>query len=77
MIIKPLSHQAFVADFEDFCSTHKIALSELGFRALKDRAFYLKLKRGHSPTLQRIERVYDFMIDFERARGLEDPHVPE
>lgn len=67
MIIKPLSQAEFIFDMEVFCGRHGMAVSELGFRALKDRAFYSKIQKGLSPTLHRIERVYDFMIDYENA----------
>ena len=68
MTIKRLTHEEFVRDIEAFSALNGLALSEIGFQALKDRAFYLKLKKGLSPTLQRVERVYDFMIEFEAAR---------
>lgn len=70
MIIKPLSHNDLIRDIERFCSDNKFAVSELGYQALKDRAFYMKVKRGLSPTLQRIERVYDFMVAYEQRQGL-------
>ena len=68
MTIKPLTHDKFVSDMNEFCRATGMAKSELGFQAINDRAFYLKVVRGNSPTLQRIERIYDFMVKYEISR---------
>lgn len=67
MTIKRLTQAEFIRDIETFSLLNNMALSEIGFRALNDRAFYAKIKKGLSPTLQRVERVYDFMIEIENA----------
>ena len=67
MTIKRLTQAEFIRDIEAFSLLNDIALSDIGYRALNDRAFYAKIKKGLSPTLQRVERVYDFMIQVENA----------
>lgn len=68
MTIKRLTHAEFIRDIEAFSAMNGVALSEIGFQAINDRAFYSKVKKGLSPTLQRVERIYDFMIEFETTR---------
>ncbi len=61
MQFKPLSHAQLIRDITDFCRESDISLTEFGHRALNDGAFVGRLKQGKSPTLERIERVYDWM----------------
>ena len=37
--------------------------------ALNDSAFLGRIRAGKSPTLLRVERVYDFMIAYETAKA--------
>lgn len=67
MIIKPISAQSFRKDVDDFCKTHKLSRRDVGVKALNDSAFFLRLQKEKSPTLARVERVYDFMIEYEKT----------
>lgn len=69
MIKKPLTQEQFLQDVTAFCDKYKISRRDVGVKALNDTAFFGRLLRGKSPTLNRIERVYDFMIDYERSRN--------
>jgi len=67
MIVKPISAQSFRKDVDDFCKRHKLSRRDVGVQALNDSAFFLRLQKEKSPTLARVERVYDFMIEYERT----------
>lgn len=43
---------------------------EIGTRALNDPAFYLRLQKEVYPTLLKVERVYDFMIEYDETHAL-------
>lgn len=43
---------------------------DIGTRAVNDSAFYLRLQKEIYPTLQKVERVYDFMIEYEKTHPL-------
>lgn len=67
LIVKRISHAEFLFDIEMFCSKYRMTARDLGIGALNDTAFVGRIRAGKSPTLQRVERVYDFMIAYERA----------
>lgn len=67
---KPLTAQRFLKDVRAFCKKYKISPRDVGVRALNDTAFFGRLERGKSPTLLRVERVYDFMIAYETQAKL-------
>jgi hypothetical protein len=51
-----------IEEIESFCRENKISTTDLGLRALKDGSFFGRLKKGdRSPTIDRVERLYDFM----------------
>lgn len=64
---KPLTHEQFISDVVRFCNRHLIAPSELGATIFNDRAFFGRLREGISPRLEKIEKVYDYMIAHEEA----------
>ena len=66
MILKPITHQAFICDVVEFCRKHNFSERRIGVEALNDSSFFLRIKSGKSPTLQRVERIYDFMIKYEK-----------
>lgn len=59
---KPISHSSFLRDVEGFIARHGLSERTLGIEALNDPAFLNRLRHGKSPTLARIEAVYDWMI---------------
>lgn len=66
MIIKPITLLSFRRTVDDFCEKYEVSRREFGVQALNDTAFYTRLRKEIYPTLDRVERVYDFMIEFER-----------
>ncbi len=59
---KPLTRKNIVKDIEAFCAKHGLTPTEFGLKALNDGSFFGRLnKADRSPTLERIERVYEFM----------------
>lgn len=67
MQFKPITHAQFLKDVEDFCQRQGMSTTEFGTRALNDSAFFGRLAKGNSPTLDRIERVYDFIAKHSGA----------
>jgi hypothetical protein len=67
MIIKPITAQLFRKDVDEFCKKYDLSRREVGVKALNDSAFFLRLQQEKSPTLARVERVYDFMIEYEKT----------
>lgn len=63
-IEKPLTHAKFISDVERFCDRYGFASRDIGKAALNDTAFLTRIKAGKSPTLARIEKVYDYMAAF-------------
>lgn len=61
MAKKPITRDKLLKDISNFCRENSISFTEFGSRALADPGFYTRLKKGRSPTLERIEKVYDFM----------------
>ena len=41
---------------------------EIGLSALKDTAFVGRIRAGRSPTLARVEAVYEFMMSYADER---------
>lgn len=74
-LVKPITLQSFRADIDSFLKRHDMSRREIGTRALNDSAFYLRLQKEIYPTLQKVERVYDFMIayDEQQERAKTDP----
>lgn len=68
MIIKPITADKFRSDVEAFCKKYKMSRRDVGVRSLNDPAFFLRIQKEKSPTLARVERVYDFMIAYERSQ---------
>ncbi len=66
---KPLSHAQLLKDIDDFCRWAELSATEFGRQALNDSAFVGRLKLGKSPTLERIERVYDWMASHGAAEA--------
>jgi hypothetical protein len=60
---KPLTRAQILKDIRLFCKSNAISTTEFGVRALNDSSFYGRLSNGKSPTLDRIERVYNFMSE--------------
>lgn len=69
---KPISRSKFKEDMKNFCALHKMNVTEFGLRALGDGSFIGRFEKGTSPTLDRIERVYDFMCNFQAKAPLDD-----
>jgi hypothetical protein len=57
----PITRQKLINDIEEYCSRHNISTSEFGRQVFKDSSFYGRVIRGRSPTLERIEMVYNFI----------------
>lgn len=66
---KPISREKMIADIDKFCGEFGLSPTDFGIQALNDSAFYGRLVSGKSPTLDRIERVYEFM---QSAGGAHD-----
>lgn len=67
-INKPITHEQFLADVKDFCRLYGISERNIGLRALNDTAFVGRIRAGKSPTLVRVEAVYDFMMSYADER---------
>jgi len=67
-LTKPITAEQFLEDVVDFCDNNKMSFRDVGVLALNDTAFFGRLRDSKSPTLARIERVYDFMISYEAER---------
>lgn len=59
---------AVIAEIDEFLERNEMAPTDLGKRALNDGHFVFDLKRTHNSTLARIERVREFMCEFERLK---------
>ena len=66
-----MSRQKLIKDIRAFCEVKKISTTEFGKRAVNDSAFFGRLDRGASPTLDRVERLYEYMND-ESAEAVND-----
>lgn len=64
---KPLTHEKFLLDVEAFCVRHGLPDRQFGLNAANDTALLHRLRSGISPTLSRVEQVYDFMITYENG----------
>lgn len=64
-IDKPFSREKFISDIEKFCEREDLAPTKVGVMIFNDSAFYGKLIREkRSPTLERIEKFYDFVANY-------------
>lgn len=68
---KPLTHSEFLCDMEMFCVTFGVSERELGRASVNDTALVLRVRSGKSPTLSRVEQVYQFMIDHANLAAAE------
>ena len=67
-INKPITHQQFLDDVQSFCRVYAMSEREIGLSALKDTAFVGRIRAGRSPTLARVEAVYEFMMSYADER---------
>jgi hypothetical protein len=64
IIVKPITHESFLSDIECFQKLYSLPDRDIGRLALNDTAFLLRIRAGKSPTLARVEKVYEFMIEY-------------
>lgn len=55
------TREAFLRAIEGFCAERKVSLSEFGERAVRDRGFVFRLRKGGGCQLDTYDRVNDFM----------------
>lgn len=63
-INKPISREKFLKDIETFCAKERVPTSGLGRTLFNDTAFYSKILKGRSPTLERVEAFYDYVANY-------------
>lgn len=68
-IRKPITQEQFLAEVDAFCKRHDLSDRAIGKLATKSSHFMFRLRAGYSPSLSTVERVYDFMIAYEREHG--------
>jgi hypothetical protein len=73
-ITKPLTQEQFLADVDAFCKRYGLSDRTMGSLATESTHFVYRLRAGYSPSLSTVERVYDFMIAYEREHGTDTPH---
>lgn len=68
--MESMSQQRLIAEIEAFCRRHSLYHADFGEMAVNDRAFYLKMTRGRDPKLTTINRIREFMQDYERQAAV-------
>lgn len=62
----------FRRDVETFLSTRRMNATEFGVKAMNDKGFVHRLRRGTSPTLATVAKVEQFMQDYDGKPDQED-----
>lgn len=68
---KPITREKLLKDITDFCNKWQISWTNFGVLAVNDSALVCRMQQGRSPTLERIELIYDFMEMFEAVKAKE------
>lgn len=63
--------------FERFLEASDLSAGQLGERALNDRKFMSRLRTGAGVTLRSIERVEQFIADWQAGKRSDPPDGPD
>lgn len=65
-MVPPMTTQDFLKEIEAFLERHRITPWYLSKHAVNDTSFVYKLRKGKGVTLDKAQKVKQFMRDYER-----------
>lgn len=63
------TEERLLADIESFCEAYGVAITTLGREAVGDTGFVARLRKGRSPSISVVRRVYRYIGEVVRAEA--------